>query len=171
MEQAIVRGVRVGPARSVLTVGLSGDTATTVSVLRVVARHAAALTRTPVGPGRAELVCTVATSAAPRLLRELAALHPLCEHDMVEVTLYGEGLRSDPVIAPTFCEALAREGISLRLLTIGGTALSVVCGAGQVPAAVRALGEAFELPAGGVVRRGRVSQRRPVLPGGSPRSR
>lgn len=144
-----MRGVRIGTALAVLTVAeLPGDPATTAAVTRALGQHATAMTRHPLPGGRAAFACAVPAAAAPGLLRALARFDPVCDEDMVEVTLYGEGLRSDPVIAPTFCEAIAREGIALRLLTIGGTALSVVCPAGRTAAAVRALGEAFELPAG-----------------------
>ena len=62
-----------------------------------------------------------------------------------KVSLVGAGMRSHPGVSATFFEALASAGVNVQNISTSEIRISVVCNDGDVPAAVRAVHEAFDL--------------------------
>jgi aspartate kinase len=66
-----------------------------------------------------------------------------------KVSLVGAGMRSHPGVSATFFEALASAGVNVQNISTSEIRISVVCTDSDVPAAVRAVHEAFGLGNGG----------------------
>jgi aspartate kinase len=62
-----------------------------------------------------------------------------------KVSIIGAGMRSHPGVAAKVFEVLGREEINIEMISTSPIKISCVISAGQVPAAVRALHQAFEL--------------------------
>jgi len=67
-----------------------------------------------------------------------------------KVSIIGAGMRSHPGVAAKVFEVLGREEINIEMISTSPIKISCVISAGQVPAAVRALHQAFELGADAV---------------------
>jgi aspartate kinase len=63
------------------------------------------------------------------------------------VSLVGAGMKSHPGVTATFFEALSQGGINAEAISTSEIRISVVCRDTDVPSAVRAVHEAFELGA------------------------
>jgi aspartate kinase len=61
------------------------------------------------------------------------------------VAVVGAGMRSHPGVSATFFEALAAAGVNAEAISTSEIRISVVCRDTDVPAAVRAVHDAFEL--------------------------
>src|SRR5262249_62066962 len=66
-----------------------------------------------------------------------------------KVALIGAGMKSHPGVSATFFGALADAGVNVEIISTSEIRISVVCRDTDVPAAVRAVHDAFEL--GGAV--------------------
>ena len=66
---------------------------------------------------------------------------------MGKVSVVGAGMKSHPGVTATFFEALAKGGINAEAISTSEIRISVVCRDTDVPSAVRAVHEAFELGA------------------------
>ncbi len=62
-----------------------------------------------------------------------------------KLSLVGAGMRADPGVTATFCEALARVGVNIEIISTSEIRISAVCRDTELDAAVRALHDAFEL--------------------------
>jgi aspartate kinase len=62
-----------------------------------------------------------------------------------KVSLVGAGMRSHPGVSATFFEALASAGVNVQNISTSEIRISVVCEDSDVPAAVRAVHDAFDL--------------------------
>jgi aspartate kinase len=62
-----------------------------------------------------------------------------------KVSLVGAGMRSHPGVTATFCEALARAGVNIEIISTSEIRISVVCRDTDLDTAVRAVHEAFDL--------------------------
>jgi aspartate kinase len=62
-----------------------------------------------------------------------------------KVSLIGAGMRSHPGVSATFFEALASAGVNVQAISTSEIRISVVCQDTDVPAAVKAVHEAFGL--------------------------
>lgn len=62
-----------------------------------------------------------------------------------KVSLIGAGMRSHPGVSATFFEALAQAGVNVENISTSEIRISVVCHDTDVPAAVRAVHDAFAL--------------------------
>jgi aspartate kinase len=69
----------------------------------------------------------------------------LSDEHIGKVSLVGAGMKSHPGVTATFFEALAKAGINAEAISTSEIRISVVCRDTAVPAAVRAIHEAFEL--------------------------
>ena len=69
-----------------------------------------------------------------------------------KVSIVGAGMRSHPGVAAKVFETLGDEGINIEMISTSPIKISCVVGADRVPAAVKALHEAFELGADAVRR-------------------
>ncbi len=72
----------------------------------------------------------------------------LSDEHIGKVSLVGAGMKSHPGVTATFFEALAKGGINAEAISTSEIRISVVCRDTDVPNAVRAVHDAFELGAG-----------------------
>jgi len=75
----------------------------------------------------------------------LGAMEVEEDHDLAKVSLIGAGMRSHPGIAAKMFRTLADNGINLRMISTSPIKISCMIARDEVPAAVRALHDAFEL--------------------------
>lgn len=155
MERAVVRGVHTCATAALTVVGVPDRPGKAGEVLRVLADlgvEPGLLVQRAAPGGPTDLVLTVPTSTVRPAVTALETARPrigfrevdLDEHAAL-IGLTGAGLRSDPVIATTFCEALAGAGVLLTAVSFEATELSALCTLAQASAAARALREAFEV--------------------------
>jgi aspartate kinase len=62
-----------------------------------------------------------------------------------KVSIVGAGMRSHPGVAAKVFQTLGENGINIEMISTSPIKISCVIGADEVPAAVRALHQAFEL--------------------------
>jgi aspartate kinase len=87
--------------------------------------------------------------AALKHVRDSIGFDSLLYDDHIgKVSLVGAGMRSHPGVSATFFEALAAAGVNVQNISTSEIRVSVVCQDTDVPAAVRAVHEAFGLDAG-----------------------
>ena len=79
--------------------------------------------------------------------QELAAREVLGDEKIVKISLVGVGMRSHAGIASRMFEALAREGINIRMISTSEIKISVVIDEKYLELGVRALHDAFDLAA------------------------
>jgi aspartate kinase len=153
MERAVVHGVRVvrAGARFTLT-GVADHTGAAARIFRLVAVFGVEPSHVVRGPAHADLSFTLPSITAAPVAEALLAARDrvgfeqlVLDESVAELILTGEGLRSDPVVVATFCEALARCGVSLTAVSLETSRLSLLCPENQLDEAVRALSEAFEI--------------------------
>ncbi len=90
-----------------------------------------------------------AAMAALQKVQERVAFKGLLYDDHVgKVSLVGAGMRSHPGVTATFCEALARAGVNIEIISTSEIRISVVCRDTDLDNAVRAVHDAFELGSG-----------------------
>ncbi len=77
---------------------------------------------------------------------ELNAREVKGDDAIVKISLVGVGMRSHAGIASTMFEALAKDGINIRMISTSEIKISVVVDEKYLELGVRALHEAFELP-------------------------
>ena len=77
--------------------------------------------------------------------RELGAREVSGDNKIVKISLVGVGMRSHAGIASTMFEALAREGINIRMISTSEIKISVVVDEKYLELGVRALHDAFHL--------------------------
>lgn len=77
--------------------------------------------------------------------RELKAREVTGDDTIVKISLVGVGMRSHAGIASTMFEALAKEGINIRMISTSEIKISVVVDEKYLELGVRTLHEAFEL--------------------------
>ncbi|MCU7919110.1 MAG: aspartate kinase [Candidatus Thiodiazotropha sp. (ex Epidulcina cf. delphinae)] len=76
---------------------------------------------------------------------EMSAREVLADDKIVKISLVGVGMRSHAGIASKMFEALAKEGINIRMISTSEIKISVVVDEKYLELGVRALHEAFEL--------------------------
>ena len=69
----------------------------------------------------------------------------LSDEHIGKVSLVGAGMRSHPGVSATFFEALAEAAVNVEAISTSEIRISVVCRDTDVPAAVKAVHEAFDL--------------------------
>jgi aspartate kinase len=77
--------------------------------------------------------------------KEMGAREVLGDDKIVKVSLVGVGMRSHAGIASKMFEALAKEGINIRMISTSEIKISVVVDEKYLELGVRALHDAFEL--------------------------
>lgn len=77
--------------------------------------------------------------------RELGAREVAGDNKIVKISLVGVGMRSHAGIASTMFEALAKEGINIRMISTSEIKISVVVDEKYLELGVRALHSAFNL--------------------------
>jgi aspartate kinase len=79
------------------------------------------------------------------IARELRAREVIGDDKIVKISIVGVGMRSHAGIASTMFEALAREGINIRMISTSEIKISVVVDEKYLELGVRTLHEAFNL--------------------------
>jgi aspartate kinase len=88
-------------------------------------------------------------AALSRLQAAIGFESLLSDEHIGKVSLVGAGMKSHPGVTATFFEALAGAAINAEAISTSEIRISVVCRDTDVPAAVRAVHEAFDLEAPG----------------------
>ena len=86
-----------------------------------------------------------ATEILENTARELKAREVIGDDKIVKISIVGVGMRSHAGIASTMFEALAREGINIRMISTSEIKISVVVDEKYLELGVRTLHEAFNL--------------------------
>ncbi len=87
-----------------------------------------------------------AAMAALQKIQEQVGFKGLLYDDHIgKVSLVGAGMRSHPGVTATFCEALARAGVNIEIISTSEIRISVVCRDTDLDKAVHALHDAFDL--------------------------
>ena len=104
---------------------------------------------------RTDISFTLPKSDLATAMKKLADLRQavgfeslLSDEHIGKVSLVGAGMKSHPGVTATFFEALAGTGINAEAISTSEIRISVVCRDTDVPAAVRAVHDAFELGSG-----------------------
>jgi aspartate kinase len=102
--------------------------------------------------GRTDVSFTLARADGPKSMealekvRESIGFESLLYDDHIgKVSLVGAGMRSHPGVSATFFEALASAGVNVQNISTSEIRISVVCQDTDVPAAVKAVHDAFGL--------------------------
>ncbi|HSP27503.1 MAG TPA: aspartate kinase [Ilumatobacteraceae bacterium] len=83
-----------------------------------------------------------------RVAGEIGATGVSHDNDIAKVSLVGAGMKSAPGIAAKMFRVLADEGVNIEMISTSTIRVSVVCSAGDVERAARALHTAFGLDSG-----------------------
>jgi aspartate kinase len=119
--------------------------------------------------GRTDISFTLPKADGPGALQALDRVKPeigfdalLYDDHIGKVSLIGAGMKSHPGVTAEMFEALAAAAVNIEMISTSEIRISVVCRDTDVPAAVQAIHDAFELgtdqvaevagaPAGGVL--------------------
>ncbi len=86
-----------------------------------------------------------AMTALERVRSEIGFESMLYDDHIGKVSLVGAGMRSHPGVSATFFEALAAAAVNVQNISTSEIRISVLCHDTDVPAAVRAVHDAFDL--------------------------
>jgi aspartate kinase len=112
----------------------------------------------PLGEGRdAELSFTISSEdlrdaevALETVRAELGIAAIDTDPEIGKVSIIGAGMRSHPGVAAKVFQTLAESDINIEMISTSPIKISCVIRSAELPEAVRALHEAFELGAGGI---------------------
>ena len=157
VEQAIISGVAhdLSEAR-VTVVGVPDKPGEAAAIFRAVADAEVNIDmivqNVSGATDRTDISFTLPKSDLATAMKRLADLQAsvgfeqlLSDEHIGKVSLVGAGMKSHPRVTATFFEALAKAGINAEAISTSEIRISVVCRDTTVPAAVRAIHEAFEL--------------------------
>jgi len=89
-----------------------------------------------------------AETIVSRVANEIGATGVSHDNDIAKVSLVGAGMKSSPGIAAKMFRILADEGVNIEMISTSTIRVSVVCSAGDMERAARALHTAFGLDSG-----------------------
>ena len=159
VEQAIISGVAHDLSEARITVvGVPDKPGEAAAIFRAVAdaevnidmivqNVSGAHGRTDVSFTLPKSDLTTAMTSLSRLQSSVGFEALLSDEHIGKVSLVGAGMKSHPGVTATFFEALAGAGINAEAISTSEIRISVVCRDTDVPAAVRAVHEAFGLGA------------------------
>jgi aspartate kinase len=158
MEDAILTGVAHDRSESKVTVvGVPDVPGYAAKVFRAVADADVNIDMvlqniSKVDDGKTDITFTCSRDSAPTAVEKLISLqgeigftNVLYDDRIGKVSLVGAGMRSHPGVTATFCEALARVGINIDLISTSEIRISVLIKDSELDKAVAALHEAFGL--------------------------
>ena len=158
MEDAILTGVAHDRSEAKVTVvGVPDVPGYAAKVFRAVADADVNIDMvlqniSKVEDGKTDITFTCSRDSAPTAVAKLGSLQDeigftnvLSDDHIGKVSLVGAGMRSHPGVTATFCEALARAGINIDLISTSEIRISVLIKDSELDKAVAALHEAFEL--------------------------
>ncbi|MDT7570280.1 MAG: aspartate kinase [Actinomycetota bacterium] len=157
VEQAIISGVAhdLSEAR-VTVVGVPDKPGEAAAIFRAVAdaevnidmivqNVSGATDRTDISFTLPKSDLATAMASLSKLQAAVGFEQLLSDEHIGKVSLVGAGMKSHPGVTATFFEALAKAGINAEAISTSEIRISVVCRDTSVPAAVRAIHEAFDL--------------------------
>ncbi len=159
VEQAIISGVAHDLSEARITVvGVPDKPGEAAAIFRAVAdaevnidmivQNVSGVTdRTDVSFTLLKSDLTTAMAALARLQSSVGFEALLSDEHIGKVSLVGAGMKSHPGVTATFFEALAGSGVNAEAISTSEIRISVVCRDTDVPSAVQAVHEAFELDA------------------------
>ncbi|MDQ1712140.1 MAG: aspartate kinase, partial [Frankiaceae bacterium] len=106
---------------------------------------AAATARTDISFTLPKSDLLTAMSALTRVQPAVGFDSLLSDDHIGKVSLVGAGMKSHPGVSATFFEALAHANVNVEIISTSEIRISVVCRDTDVPAAVRAVHDAFDL--------------------------
>jgi aspartate kinase len=158
MEQAILTGVSHDRSEAKVTVvGLPDSPGMAAKVFRAVADAEIDIDMvlqnvSGASTGRTDITFTCPRSDGPTAVEKLTKLQPEIGFEQVlyddlvgKVSLIGAGMRSHPGVTATFCEALAKAGVNIDIISTSEIRISVLCKDTELDKAVRAIHDAFDL--------------------------
>ncbi|MEP6463557.1 MAG: aspartate kinase [Frankiaceae bacterium] len=161
MEQAIISGVAHDRGEAKLTVvGVPDKPGEAAAIFRALADAEINIDMivqnvSAAATGRTDISFTLPTSdgatamTALGKIREQVGFENLLYDDAVgKVSLVGAGMRTHPGVSATFFTALADAGVNVEIISTSEIRISVVCRDTDVPPAVQALHDAFQLSDG-----------------------
>jgi aspartate kinase len=163
VEQALITGVAHDRSEAKITiVSVPDEPGEAASIFRAVADAEINIDMivqnvSTEASGRTDISFTLpkadgsAAMAALQKIQERVGFKGLLYDDHIgKVSLVGAGMRSHPGVTATFCEALARAGVNIEIISTSEIRISVVCRDTELDNAVRAVHDAFELGSGEV---------------------
>jgi aspartate kinase len=157
VEQAIISGVAHDRSEAKVTVVGVPDQPGQASILRTVANAEINIDMvvqnvSAAATARTDISFTLPKSDGPTAMSALQKVQPAIGFDRLifdehigKVSVVGAGMRSHPGVIATFCEALAKVGVNIEIISTSEIRISAVCRDTDLDAAVRAVHEAFEL--------------------------
>ena len=158
MEDAILTGVAHDRSEAKVTVvGLPDVPGYAAKVFRVVADADVNIDMvlqniSKVEDGKTDITFTCSRDVGPTAVAKLTERQAeigftdvLYDDHIGKVSLIGAGMRSHPGVTATFCEALARVGVNIDLMSTSEIRISVLVKDSELDKAVGALHEAFRL--------------------------
>ncbi|KWW97434.1 aspartate kinase [Carbonactinospora thermoautotrophica] len=160
MEQAIISGVAHDRSEAKITVvGVPDKPGEAAAIFRTVADAEINIDMvvqnvSSSASGRTDISFTLPKSDGQAAMAALAKVQDQIGFESLQyddqigkVSLIGAGMRSHPGVTAKFFEALANVGVNIEMISTSEIRISVVCREQDVPAAVAAAHEAFELGA------------------------
>ena len=159
VEQAIISGVAHDLSEARITVvGVPDKPGEAAAIFRVVAdaevnidmivqNVSGATGRTDISFTLPKSDLPVAMAALSKVSRAVGFESLLSDEHIGKVSLIGAGMKSHPGVTATFFEALAGAAVNAEAISTSEIRISVVCRDTDVPSAVRAVHEAFDLGA------------------------
>jgi aspartate kinase len=158
MEAAIISGVAHDRSEAKVTVvGVPDKPGEAASIFRAIADAEINIDMivqnvSQASTGRTDISFTLPKSDLAASMRALAAIKSavgfeglLSDEHIGKVSLIGAGMRSHPGVSARFFGALADAGVNVEIISTSEIRISVVCRDTDLPAAVTAVHEAFEL--------------------------
>ncbi len=158
VEQALITGVAHDRSEAKITiVGVPDEPGEAAAIFRAVADAEINIDMivqnvSTEGSGRTDISFTLpktdgaAAMAALQKMQEKVGFRGLLFDDHVgKVSLVGAGMRSHPGVTAVFCEALAKAGVNIEIISTSEIRISVICRDTELDAAVGAIHDAFEL--------------------------
>ncbi|HVE75008.1 MAG TPA: aspartate kinase [Mycobacteriales bacterium] len=157
VEQAIISGVAHDLSQARVTVvGVPDKPGEAAAIFRAVADAEVNIDmivqNVSGATDRTDISFTLPTADLPTAMTALAKVQQqvgfdalLSDEHIGKVSLVGAGMTSHPGVTATFFEALAASAINAEAISTSEIRISVVCRDTDVPTAVRAVHEAFEL--------------------------
>ncbi|GAB09189.1 aspartokinase [Gordonia araii NBRC 100433] len=158
VEEAILTGVAHDRSEAKVTVvGLDDTPGSAGKVFRAVADAEIDIDMvlqniSKVETGKTDITFTLPRERGPVAVEKLNGLRDeigfsevLYDDHIGKVSLVGAGMRSHPGVTATFCEALAKAGINIELISTSEIRISVLIRDTDLDEAVRVLHEAFDL--------------------------
>ncbi|MCK2237618.1 MULTISPECIES: aspartate kinase [unclassified Crossiella] len=158
VEQALITGVAHDRSEAKITVtGVPDHPGVAARIFRVIADAELDIDMVVQNvsravSGRTDITFTLPRTGGPIAVAALDKAKPEIGFESVaydehvgKVSLIGAGMRSHPGVTATFCEALAKVGVNIEIISTSEIRISVICRDTQLDDAVRALHGAFDL--------------------------